>query len=152
MAKIIKVSLTEYYPFENNLTRREKRMEGGTFDRRGKPLYTLEDYVDGIAPYVSAACDSLGGAPGYVKEFRIYGFKAWLPKITDNISTYIDSPKTLPVIIEFRLVDTGGAFRGKTKKIRAAGYEPIDICRRAKPAGENSFSGLLTEMMLVGEP
>ena len=152
MAKIIKISLTEYYPFEKNLSAREKRMEGGPVDRRGKPLYTLEDYVDGIAPYVSLACDSLGGAPGNVEEFRIYGFKAWIPKITEGIAAYIDNPKTLPMAIEFRLVDTGGAFRGKGKKIRAAGYEPIDICRRAKPASKNSFSGLLTEMMLIGAP
>lgn len=152
MAKIIKISLTEYYPFEKNLSKRGKRREGGVVDRLGKPLYTLEDYVDGTAPFVSAACDSTGGAPGNVKEFRIYGFKVWIPAIRDNIGTYIDNPKTQPMIIEFRLVDTGGDFRGKGKKIKAAGHEPIDICRRAKPDSAHSFSGLLTEMMLIGEP
>src|SRR5687767_1662028 len=133
MGKIIKISLTEYYPFQKGLSKRAKKREGAKVDRLGKPLYTLEDYVDGNAPYVSAACDSLGGPPGNVEEFKIYGFKVWIAKITDNIASYIDNPKTKPMAIEFRLVDTGGDFRGKKKRIVSAGHEPIDICRREKP-------------------
>jgi hypothetical protein len=152
VAKIIKVSLTEFFPFESSLTDHEKKVEGGPTDRMGKPLFTLEDYMDGNAPFVSLACDSAGGPPGNVKEFRTYGFKVWLPEICANVNSYIDKTVMLPLIIDFRLVDTGGAFTGSTKKTRAAGHEPIDVCRRARPPKEKSFSGLLTELWLIGAP
>ena len=152
MSKIIKVSLTEYFPFRPDLSDKEKKMEGGILDRMDKPLYSLEDYIEGKAPYVSLACDYLGGSPGRVAEFRRYGFKVWLTKLSADINSFIDTAITVPVMIEFRLVDTGEAFYGKTKKIRAAGYEPIDVCRRAKPSAKKSFSGMLTELTLKGNP
>lgn len=152
MAKIVKVRLTEYFPFQDGLSNKEKKREGGVLDRLDKPLHTLEDYMEGKAPFVSVACDSLGGAPGNVKEFRIYGFKVWITKLSTDINSFIDKPVTLPIQIDFRLVDTGGDFHGKGKKIAVSGHEPIDICRRARPASDKSFSGMLTELMLVGKP
>ena len=116
MATIVKVRLTEYYPFQSGLTKKQKKMEGGVVDRMGKPLYSLEDYMDGNAPYVSLACDKLGGPPANAKEFRSYGFKVWLPDLAAEISSYIDTPVILPVFIEFRLVDTGEAFTGDKKR------------------------------------
>ena len=62
MAKIVKVRLTEYFPFQTGLTDREKQREGGPTDRADKPLFTLDDYLEGNAPYVSLACDSAGGS------------------------------------------------------------------------------------------
>src|SRR5437763_1687395 len=41
---------TGYYPANNPL-------EGGTRDRLGKPLHTLQDYLKGKAPWVSVAMD-----------------------------------------------------------------------------------------------
>jgi hypothetical protein len=152
VATIIKVSLTEYYPFQSGLTDRQKKMEGGVTDRMGKPLFTLEDYLEGTAPYVSLACDPAGGPPGSAPEFRKYGYKVWLPEISGSANLYTITPVMLPIQIDFRLVDTGGAFTGKTKRVRVAGYEPIDVCRRSKPAAENSLSGTLTELWLIGPP
>lgn len=152
MAKIIKVRLTEYYPFQAGLSEREKQIEGGVLDRIGKPLYPLEDYIEGKAPYVSLACDSTGGPPANAREFRIYGYKVWLPELCININSYIDTPVIFPLPIDFRLVDTGGFFYGDGKQVRVAGYEPIDVCRRARPPLEQSFSSMLTELWLMGNP
>lgn len=152
MAKIVKIRLTEFYPFQSGLSEEEKNVEGGIKDRLGKPLYTLEDYIEGNAPYVSLACDYLGGPPGNVKEFRTYGFKVWIPKISADINSFIDASINVPIMIDFRLVDTGGHFFGDKKVIKVAGYEPIDVCRRVKPTGTKSFSGTLTELLLMGKP
>ena len=152
MAKIINVSLSEYFPSQAGLTAKQKRMEGGATDRMGKPLFTLEDYLEGKAPFVSLAVDSGGGAPGNAAEFRKYGFRVWLPAISGSANSFIDKPIMLPIMIDFRLVDTGDAFRGKTKLVRVAGREPIDVCRRAKPPADKSLSGTLTELVLIGPP
>lgn len=152
MAKIIKVSLTEYFPFQSGLTAKQKKMEGPPTDRIGKPLHTLEDYLEGLAPYVSLACDSAGGPPGNAPEFRKYGYRVWLPEIASSAGKYTDATLIFPIMIEFRLVDTGDAFRGKKKRVRVGGYEPIDVCRRSKPAAEKSLSGILTELWLIGPP
>ena len=142
MGKIIKVRLTEYYPFQEGLTERQQRMEGGKKDRIGKPLCTLEDYLEGKAPYVSLACDSRGGPPSNTEEFRIYGYKVELAKVARRFGRST---------IEFRLVDTGKNFYGERKKVRVAGHEPIDVCRRVKPTREDSISEMLTELVLIGK-
>jgi hypothetical protein len=151
MGKIIKVRLTEYYPFDKNLTAKQKLMEGAPVDRRGKPLYSLEDYLEGLASYVSLACDFKGDPPGNAKEFRIYGYRVEIPELCNKYGKNI----------EFRLVDTGGHFfthedkkTGKLikKVVKVSGHEPIDVCRRNKPTKEESFSGLLTTLVLVGKP
>ena len=77
-------------------------MEGGFFDRKGKPLHTLQDYLAGKAPFVSVAMDS--------KAFP-YGTKLRIPELEKKYGQKID----------FRVVDTGGAFKGK-------GTSRIDIC------------------------
>jgi hypothetical protein len=152
MSKIVKVRLTEFFPFQTGLTRKQRKMEGPVLDRMDKPLYSLEDYLEGKAPYVSLACDSAGGPPGNVAEFRKYGYRVWLPEISASANQYTDTPVMLPIMIDFRLVDTGDAFTGKTKLVPVAGYEPIDVCRRAQPPAEKSLSGTLTELWLIGPP
>jgi hypothetical protein len=152
VAKIIKVTLSEYFPFQAGLSDDEKRREGGTTDRAGKPLCTLEDYLEGNAPYVSLACDTAGGPPGNVAEFKVYGYRVWLPELSESINSFIDKPVELPIMIDFRLVDTGDDFTGKTKDVEVAGREPIDVCRRAKPPEDRSLSTMLTDLWLMGPP
>lgn len=147
MGVVINVRLTEYCPFQPGMTEAQEKMQGGVFDRRGKPLYALEDYLEGKAPYVSLACDYTGGPPANAAEFKKYGMKCYLPEISENINSYIDFEFD-PLVIPFRLVDTGGHFFSEKKKIRVAGYEPIDVCRRLKPSSNLSFSGKLTQLLI----
>lgn len=152
MAKIINVRLTEYYPFQTGLSKKQKQIEGGVFDRRGKPLHSLEDFVEGKAPYVSLACDYTGGPPGNAAEFRHYGQLVWIPRLMLDIRKYVDNVPDSLTIIPFRLVDTGGNFFGDKKQVRVAGYEPIDVCRRVRPTADKSFSGTLAELWILKIP
>jgi 3D (Asp-Asp-Asp) domain-containing protein len=77
-------------------------MEGGFVDRKGKPLHTLQDFLAGRASYVSVAMDSTAFP---------YGTKLRIPELEAKYGRPI----------ELRVVDTGGAFRGK-------GTSRIDIC------------------------
>jgi hypothetical protein len=86
---------TGYYPDSSAL-------EGGFKDRIGKPLHTLQQFLAGSAPYVSVAMDTAA--------FK-YGTRL---RIRELDAKYGRS-------IVFRVVDTGGAFRGK-------GRTRIDIC------------------------
>lgn len=88
---------TSYYPHNS-------AMEGGYFDRKGRRLHTLQDYLEGRAPYVSVAMDT--------NAFK-YGQKLRIPELEQKYGRSID----------FRVVDTGGAFRGR-------GTSRIDICTR----------------------
>ena len=86
---------TAYYPDSSAL-------EGGFNDRLGRPLKTLQDHVAGRAPNVSVAMDSTAFPNG--TRLRIPSLEAKYGKR-----------------LEFRVVDTGGAFRGK-------GTSRLDIC------------------------
>ncbi len=96
------------------------KMEGGFKDRRGNPLRTLQDFLDGKADYVSVAMDS---------NLAIeYGTKLSIPELEKKYGKKI----------EFRVVDTGGDFKGK-------GYSRIDICTRDRAASlEPTINGTLT--------
>jgi 3D (Asp-Asp-Asp) domain-containing protein len=94
-------------------------MEGGFKDRMGKPLHTLQDFLNGKAPYVSVAMDS--------KAFP-YGTKLRIPELEKKYGRPI----------EFRVVDTGGAFKGK-------GTSRIDICTANRKASlDPTVNGKLT--------
>jgi 3D (Asp-Asp-Asp) domain-containing protein len=86
---------TGYYPDSSAL-------EGGFKDRIGKPLHTLQQFLAGSAPYVSVAMDS--------SAFK-YGTRLRIKELESKHGR----------AIIFRVVDTGGAFRGK-------GRTRIDIC------------------------
>ncbi|MDB4945547.1 MAG: hypothetical protein JWP97_5081 [Labilithrix sp.] len=102
---------TGYYPDSSAL-------EGGFVDRRGKRLYTLQQFLAGTAPYVSVAMDS--SAFAYGTRLRIHELDA----------RYGES-------IVFRVVDTGGAFKGK-------GTTRIDICTANNKASlEATINGTL---------
>ena len=88
-------------------------------DRRDQPLRTLQDFLSGKANYVSVAMDS--------KAFP-YGTKLRIPELEAKYGKQI----------EFRVVDTGGAFVGK-------GTSRIDICTANKRASLDSvINGPLT--------
>ncbi len=103
---------TGYYPDSSAL-------EGGFVDRQDKPLQTLQDFLNGKSSYVSVAMDS--------KAFP-YGTKLRVPELEAKYGQQI----------EFRVVDTGGAFTGK-------GTSRIDICTANKKASlEPTINGPLT--------
>ena len=103
---------TGYYPDSSAL-------EGGFFDRRGKRLTTLQQYLDGDAAYVSVAMDS--------KVFP-YGTKLRIRELERKYGRSI----------EFRVVDTGGAFKGKWTS-------RIDICTANERASlDSTINGQLT--------
>lgn len=104
---------TGYYPANN-------AMEGGFNDRKGHRLYTLQQYLAGKAPYVSVAMDNKNGVP--------YGSKLRIPELERKYGRQI----------EFRVVDTGGAFMGK-------GMSRIDICTASSSAASDAtINGPLT--------
>lgn len=86
---------TAYYPDSSAL-------EGGFVDRAGKPLKTLQQFLDGDADYVAVAMDTKAFAYGTRLRIRELDEKYGRP-------------------ITFRVVDTGGAFRGR-------GRSRMDIC------------------------
>ncbi len=86
---------TAYYPDNSPL-------EGGFKDRKGKPLRTLQQFLAGKAEYVSVAMDT--------KAFP-YGQRLRIKELEKKYGKKI----------VFRVVDTGGAFRGK-------GTSRIDVC------------------------
>ena len=90
---------TGYYPAANS-------REGGYVDRKGKKLRTLQDFIDGRTNYVSVAMD-VKAAP--------YGARICIPELNARYGEPI----------AFRVVDTGGAFRGK-------GMSRLDICTRSR--------------------
>jgi hypothetical protein len=96
---------TGYYPANNS-------MEGGFLDRRGAKLRTLQQFLAGRADYVSVAMDSKAFA--YGQRLRIAQLEAKYGRS-----------------IVFRVVDTGGAFRGK-------GRTRIDICTANRSASLDS--------------
>jgi 3D (Asp-Asp-Asp) domain-containing protein len=102
-----------YYPDQSAL-------EGGSKDRRGKNLNTLQDYLANKADYVSVSMDP---------ELPIeYGTVVEIPEIN------ADRGRT----VEFRVVDTGGAFKGK-------GFTRIDICTaNRKESLDTTINGVLT--------
>ena len=86
---------TGYYPNGSAL-------EGGFVDRKGVKLHTLQQFLAGQAAYVSVAMDS--SAFPYGQHLRIQELEAKYGRA-----------------IDFRVVDTGGAFRGR-------GRSRIDVC------------------------
>jgi len=104
---------TSYYPDSSAL-------EGGYVDKKGKKLNTLQDFLAGKADYVSVAMDDKAGIP--------YGAKLRIPELEKKYGKPID----------FRVVDTGGAFGGK-------GNSRIDICTaNEKASTDSTINGPLT--------
>lgn len=103
----IRGRLTGYWPFKTGLTPEERKMEGGVNDRMGRPLIALEQHLaDPVKyPYVSVAGDD---------KIWPYGQRIQIDFWPNAV---------------FRVVDTGGNFRGINKVYRVVGAEPLDICQ-----------------------
>lgn len=128
---------TGYYPVDPGDP--AYQMEGGRVgaaEWHGQPvkqerLYTLEDFQEGKAPYVSVAMDNT------LKNPLPYG-------------SILSSPQFPGV--PFRVMDTGSAFNGKTAKYGPAkGLTRIDIARR-DAAGANSKINNQDIQFTVGAP
>jgi hypothetical protein len=108
---------TGYYP-DNSA------MEGGYNDMKGNKLNTLQDFLQGKAPYVSIALDKNLYAQGKVK----YGDVLRIPELERKYGK----------VILFKAVDTGGAFTNK-------GFSRVDICTgSAKDSQDPIVNGNLT--------
>jgi 3D (Asp-Asp-Asp) domain-containing protein len=102
---------TGYYPSSSAL-------EGGFNDRKGKKLRTLQQFLAGSAEYVSVAMDS--------NAFK-YGTRLRIKEL--------DAKYGRKII--FRVVDTGGAFRGR-------GRTRIDVCVANRTASvDRTINGTL---------
>ena len=94
-------------------------IEGGFVDRKGARLRTLQGYLSGADEYVSLAMDT--NAFPYGQKLRIQEFEAKYGRE-----------------IEFRVVDTGGAFRGR-------GRSRVDVCVADRQASlDATVNGMLT--------
>lgn len=119
MLEAYKARGTGYFPSTDPL-------EGGFFDRRGKPLNTLQEYLDGKADYVTVATD-----------VHAFPYGTWL--CIPELDAHFDMP------IRFEVRDTGEAFVGK-------GTSRIDICTADKKASEDeAVNGELT-LIVVKRP
>ncbi|NOU28622.1 MAG: hypothetical protein HOO96_12010 [Polyangiaceae bacterium] len=102
---------TGYYPDSS-------AMEGGFVDMRGKKLRTLQQFLNGDAEYVSVAMDP--------RVFR-YGQRLRIREFNTRYGREI----------VFRVVDTGGAFRGR-------GRGRMDLCVQNRAASlDRTVSGTL---------
>ena len=111
---------TGYYPSNSGV-------EGGFVDRKGKKLQTLQQFLAGTADYVSVAMDV--NAFGYGQHLRIKELDAKYGRA-----------------IDFRVVDTGGAFKNK-------GRTRMDICTASRTAaGDATINGKLTVTTAADAP
>lgn len=111
---------TGYFPHNS-------RMEGGFKDRNGRPLRTLQAYLRGQAEYVSVAMDHL--------DRRLpYGTVVRIPDVERHFGR----------CIEFRVVDTGGRFKGR-------GTAKIDICNDSERNANSRFSNGWSQVYVVGK-
>lgn len=134
------ITLTAYWPFDVD-NEDERRMEGGTNDRKGRPLHTLEDHIEDPAahPFVSLAADY---------TLFPYGTRAWIPSLGVPSQEWQERARAAGLDGDLscyvgRIVDTGGHFFGAGKKYRNPGAEPIDCCVRWRESG---FGAQLTAM------
>ena len=99
--------LTSYYP---DAPPEQWRLEGGPLGR-GYPIITFDQHLRSPVefPFITVAADVvLEGQklkPGFGPRIHFF---AW-PRMV------------------FRILDTGGAFKGESKRIRNEGYEPFDL-------------------------
>lgn len=96
--------LTTHQSVATLYTTENTAIEGGPKDRCGRPLRTLDDYLNGRAEYVSVAMDRMA---------LQYGTLIRIPEIEKRFNLNFPIP--------FKIVDTGSAFIGK-------GLSRLDIC------------------------
>lgn len=114
----INLRLTGYWPYQSGLSPAERLMEGGTNDRKGRPLITLEMWRSDpeMFPYVSASGDFTAFPDGQLIEIPIDG-QVVPCRVVDTGCHFFDNPSY-----------TRCGPNGAVKVYRAEGYEPLDIC------------------------
>lgn len=128
LTKAYQALATGYYPTRADThTPAEHALEGGDQDRHGYPLCTLQQFLDGRAPYVSVAMDRAA--------FK-YGTALRIPELERKYRRRIT----------FLVCDTGGAFAGK-------GTGRIDICCADKRQANSEIGNMLpvTLIAFIGE-
>ena len=93
------------------ITKQDVSIEGGGIDRHGYKINTIEDYLEGKAPYVTIAMDTL--YDGYY--------------FTNDSYTKPDG-----TLILFKCMDTGGAFKGKESSKIDIATRSLAIARGSK--------------------
>lgn len=132
---------TGYFPHNN-------KMEGGHHDMQGKPLKTIQDFLEGKSSYVSVALDKdmyehivAKGRKDYERtgKEKFKKYQTIEPQIKYGDTFRIpELEKKYGRQIIFKAVDTGGAFTGKR-------FNRIDIATRsAEHSHEKTVNGPLT--------
>ena len=106
--RLLGTSVTRYHPTPT-------LMEGGCTDRRNLPLFTLDQFLAGKAPYVSVALDVKLYSKGRVR----YGDVFWIPSLDARHRQSLDRLGLEHIV--FRAVDTGNGFTNK-------GFRRLDLC------------------------
>jgi hypothetical protein len=133
---------TGYYPTIKGVnSEAEHKMEGGSLDRFGKRLCTVDDFLKGNSSYISVAMDdgipeNNGRVHVRIPEYENLLIQRYVELTGDTSSEGIANIKAKLENGAFRIVDTGGAFMGK-------GYSKIDICC-ANKAFTNKVTGPVT--------
>lgn len=104
---------TGYYPANNSV-------EGGVFDCRDKPLYTLQAFLKDEVPWVDVAMDH---------HLKLkYGLQLCIPELNRKFKK----------VITFKVTDTGPSFANK-------GFSRIDICTETEEdTFDTAINGPLT--------
>jgi 3D (Asp-Asp-Asp) domain-containing protein len=101
------------------------KMEGGSLDLKGARLRTLQEFIAGQAEYVSVAMDT--------SAFK-YGTRLRIAEVNAKYGKEVI----------FRVVDTGGAFKGK-------GTTRIDICTANQKASVDPTINATLHLDVVDE-
>ena len=104
--------ITRYHPEPSD-------MEGGCTDSKSMPLFTLDQYLSGGAPYVSIALDRKLYRRGKIR----YGDEFRIPALDARHRAELERVGRRHIV--FRAVDTGGGFTGK-------GFSRLDLCVTTK--------------------
>lgn len=90
-------------------------IEGGCTDSRTMPLFTLDQFLAGKAPYVSIALDR----KLYGRNRIRYGDEFWILELDDKYRSELNRLNREHIV--FRAVDTGDGFTDK-------GFSRLDLC------------------------
>ncbi len=123
----IDVKLTRYYAYDadGNPTA-AGGIEGGSNDRLGKPLYSLDQFNRGEAEYVSLSGDDR--AFPYGQKVTIDAFPGVVFRIVDTGGSFSSASKMYSLVRKVPLMIAGAVITTYGKLYRMAGYEPIDVC------------------------
>lgn len=123
-------------------TREDTLMEGGSRDRIGHPLWTLQEALEGIVDPRTKQPDPRNLPPyiGIAMDVRMKGVIPYLTRVSILELEELYNRKLI-----FRVVDTGGAFMG-------AELTKLDVCcNTQRHTMEPTLNGPLTCVAWLGE-